>query len=126
MINEVAVRIARPRTDLAAAERFYVHGLGLDLPHRIAANGPEEHDLVILGWRHAAWHLELVGGPNLTTRPAPTSEDPLVLYLGAPVDEAPVARLERAGGSVVPQGAYRDRFGVTVRDPDVGHCLPPL
>ncbi|MEV0609583.1 VOC family protein [Polymorphospora rubra] len=118
MTDQVAVRIARPCTDLAAAERFYVQGLGLDLLHRIAANGPAEHDLLILGWRDAAWHLELVGGANLTAKPAPTSEDLLVLYLGDPVDEALVTRLEQAGGSVVAQGPYWDRWGVTVRDPD--------
>ena len=118
MIDEVAVRIARPCTDLAAAERFYVDGLGLDLLHRIAADGPGEHDLLIVGRRDAAWHLELVGGAGLDVEPAPTREDLLVLYLGAPLDEALTARLTAAGGRVVSQGPYWDRWGVTVEDPD--------
>ncbi len=118
MINEVAVRIARPCTDLAAAERFYVQGLGLALLQRIAANGPGEHDLLILGRREANWHLELVGGADLTVRPAPTAEDLLVLYLDQPIDEAMIDGLKQAGGRVVSQGPYWDRWGVTVEDPD--------
>jgi catechol 2,3-dioxygenase-like lactoylglutathione lyase family enzyme len=118
MIDEMAVRIARPCTDLAAAERFYVHGLGLDLLHRITADGAGEHDLLIIGRRDANWHLELVGGANLIVKPAPTSEDLLVLYLGGPVDDTLTARLTEAGGRVVSQGPYWDRWGVTIEDPD--------
>lgn len=109
------VRIARPTTDLATAERFYVEGLGLDVLCRVAAAGPGEHDLVMVGPRGASWHLELVGGAG---RPTPTAEDLLVVYLGAPIDPAAVARLEEAGGAVVAQGPYWDRWGVTVQDPD--------
>lgn len=118
MIDEVTVRIARPCTDLAAAERFYVRGLGLDLLHRIAADGADTHDLLIIGPRNASWHLELVGGANLIVKPAPTSEDLLVLYLGGPVDDALTARLTEAGGRVVSQGPYWDRWGVTFEDPE--------
>jgi catechol 2,3-dioxygenase-like lactoylglutathione lyase family enzyme len=118
MIEGAAVRIARPCTDLAAAERFYVHGLGLDLLHRIAAEGAGEHELLIVGRRDANWHLELVGGASLAVKPAPTSEDLLVLYLGGPVDDTVKARLIEAGGRVVSQGPYWDRWGVTIEDPD--------
>ncbi|GGQ54936.1 VOC family protein [Couchioplanes azureus] len=112
-----AVRIARPSRDLAAAERFYVEGLGLDLLYRATAEAAGEHDLVMLGWRQASWHLELVAGPEVP-EPAPTPEDLLVLYLGAPVDEQLVARIEQAGGKRVSQSEYWDRWGVTVADPD--------
>jgi catechol 2,3-dioxygenase-like lactoylglutathione lyase family enzyme len=118
MIDEISVRIARPCTDLAAAERFYVLGLGLDVLHRIVADGPGEHDLLILGRRDANWHLELVGGAGSTMRPTPTSEDLLVLYLGKPVDTALTARLAESGGRMVSQGPYWDRWGVTIEDPD--------
>lgn len=119
MINPTAaVRIARPSLDLAAAERFYVRGLGLEVLYRAAADGPGEHDLVMLGWPQAAWHLELLGGANMSVRPSPTPEDLLVLYLAAPIDDSLVARLEQAGGRQVSQGTYWDRWGVTVRDPD--------
>ena len=62
----------------------------------------------------AAWHLELVAGGH----PTPTDEDLLVLYLDGPVDDALVARLIEAGGRRIAQGAYWDRWGVTVADPD--------
>ncbi|MGW4461634.1 VOC family protein [Micromonospora sp. NPDC004704] len=112
------IRLARPSSDLAAAEHFYVHGLGLEVLYRGVAGGPDEHDLLMLGWPAASWHLELVGGPNLTVRPVPTEEDLLVLYLAGPVDDTLVTRLEQAGGRRVSQGAYWDRWGVTVEDPD--------
>jgi catechol 2,3-dioxygenase-like lactoylglutathione lyase family enzyme len=113
-----ALRIARPSRDLAAAERFYAGGLGLDVLYRGEAGGPGEHDLIMLGWRSAAWHLELVGGANLTAEPNPTDEDLLVLYVGGPVDDRLIARLLNAGGRRVAQSAYWDRWGVTIADPD--------
>ncbi|OJF13605.1 VOC family protein [Couchioplanes caeruleus] len=113
----VAVRIARPSRDLAAVERFYVEGLGLDVLYRAAGETPGEHDLVMLGWPGASWHLELVAGPGVP-EPAPTPEDLLVLYLAAPVDDGILERLERAGGKRVSQGEYWDRWGVAVEDPD--------
>jgi catechol 2,3-dioxygenase-like lactoylglutathione lyase family enzyme len=113
----VHVRIARPSTDLAAAERFYVDGLGLDVLYR-ASGRPDEHDLIMLGWRDAGWHLELVGGAHQRVVPKPTEEDLLVLYLAGPVDDELVARLERAGGRRKAQNEYWDRWGVTVIDPD--------
>ncbi|MGW5666561.1 VOC family protein [Micromonospora sp. NPDC003776] len=113
-----AIRLARPSSDLAAAERFYVQGLGLHVLYRAVAESSDEHDLVMLGWPQAFWHLELVGGPNLKVSPSPTAEDLLVLYLSAPVDESLVARLEKAGGRRIAQGVYWDRWGVTVQDPD--------
>jgi catechol 2,3-dioxygenase-like lactoylglutathione lyase family enzyme len=112
------IRLARPSRDLAAAERFYVHGLGLQVLYRATAESSDEHDLVMVGWPRAAWHLELVGGPHLNVAPSPTAEDLLVLYLSAPVDESLVARLEENGGRRVSQGQYWDRWGVTVADPD--------
>ncbi|TXS51994.1 VOC family protein, partial [Streptomyces sp. uw30] len=58
------IRIARPSRDLAAAERFWAEGLGLAVVWR-AVGGPEpgEHDLLMLGWPDADWHLELVNEP---------------------------------------------------------------
>ncbi|MFG2109760.1 VOC family protein [Micromonospora chersina] len=113
-----AIRLARPSGDLAATERFYVQGLGLHVLYRAAAESPDEHDLVMLGWPQASWHLELVGGPNLKVSPSPTAEDLLVLYLSTPIDESLVARLEKAGGRRIAQGTYWDRWGVTAEDPD--------
>ncbi|MEV2241946.1 VOC family protein [Micromonospora sp. NPDC049891] len=119
MINPTAtIRLARPSRRLADTERFYVQGLGLHVLHRATAVSPAEHDLVMLGWPEASWHLELVGGSNLGVAPSPTAEDLLVLYLSRPVDEAMISELEEAGGRQVSQSAYWDRWGVTVEDPD--------
>ncbi len=112
------LRIARPSRDLAAAERFWVGGLGLDVLWRSSAAEPGEHDLLMVGWPGARWHLELVGGPAPATQPNPTDEDRLVLYLDGPVDAGLVRELERAGGTRVSAGPYWDRWGVTVADPD--------
>ncbi|WP_407663058.1 VOC family protein [Micromonospora radicis] len=117
MDPSASIRIARPSNDLAAAERFYRDGLGLRVLYR-ARGGPGEHDLIMLGWSAAGWHLELVGGPHLAARPTPTAEDLLVIYLGEPPDGALLSRLTSAGGRRIPQNAYWDRWGVTVADPD--------
>jgi catechol 2,3-dioxygenase-like lactoylglutathione lyase family enzyme len=113
------LRIARPSRDLRAAERFWVDGLGLDVLFRIDDSAEGGHALVMVGWRGAAWHLELVGDPDGETPPAPTEEDLLVLYLDGPVDEDVISRLIEAGGSRVPaRNPYWDEWGVTVADPD--------
>ncbi|MFG3705609.1 VOC family protein [Micromonospora sp. NPDC047670] len=112
------VRIARPSRDLAAAERFWVGGLGLDVLWRSTADGSGEHDLLMVGLPGAGWHLELVGGERLAADPAPTADDLLVLYLDGPVADELVQELERAGGTRVSAGPYWDRWGVTVADPD--------
>ncbi|MGP4019752.1 VOC family protein [Saccharopolyspora sp. 5N708] len=117
MIDPTAhIRIARPSKDLAAAERFYVTGLGLDVLFRASGN-PGKHDLLMLGWRDASWHLELVGGDQVVP-PQPSAEDLLVIYLAGPVDQALVDRLVEAGGRRVSQGEYWDTWGVTLADPD--------
>ncbi|MFB9238902.1 VOC family protein [Plantactinospora siamensis] len=112
------IRLARPSLDLAAAERFWVDGLGLSVLWRSAEVGPGEHDLLMVGWPGGPWHLELVGGPNLAEPPRPTEDDLLVLYLAGPVRDGLVDRLVRAGGTRVSGGPYWDRWGVTIADPD--------
>lgn len=113
-----SVRIARPSNDLARAEAFYAEGLGLRVLYR-ASGQPGDHDLLMLGWPDAQWHLELVHDPAAPTVPTPTVEDLLVLYLDGDVPDALVARLEAAGGQRVPAyNPYWDRFGVTIADPD--------
>lgn len=105
------LRIARPSRDLAAAERFWVDGLGMSVLWRVT----EGHQLVVLGWPTAAWHLELVHDPAVT--PAPTEEDLLVLYLDGPVP--PLDALLAAGGRrVEARNPYWEQWGVTVEDPD--------
>ncbi|TXS05153.1 VOC family protein [Streptomyces sp. col6] len=118
------IRIARPSRDLAVAERFWVSGLGLDVLYQHAADGtPGRSSLLMVGWPDAGWHLELVHDPAAALEPRPTAEDLLVVYLGEPVPDALVERLEQHGGKRVPaHNPYWDTWGVTVRDPD-GYLL---
>jgi catechol 2,3-dioxygenase-like lactoylglutathione lyase family enzyme len=112
------VRIARPSRDLAAAEDFWVRGLGLSVLFRTAsAGGPDEHDLLMAGWPDASWHLELVHDPGVA--PRPTAEDLLVVYLDEQVPPALLSRLEAHGGTRVrSRNPYWDKWGATVEDPD--------
>ncbi|MEU4998665.1 VOC family protein [Streptomyces sp. NPDC021622] len=114
------IRVARPSRDLAAAERFWAGGLGLDVVYR--ANGgsaPGEHDLLMLGRPDASWHLELVHEAARPVQPRPTEEDLLVIYLDGPVPDKMVARLEEHGGKRVQSpNPYWNEWGVTVEDPD--------
>jgi catechol 2,3-dioxygenase-like lactoylglutathione lyase family enzyme len=114
------IRIARPSLDLAAAERFYVGGLGLSVLFR-ATGGPAHgpYDLLMLGPAGGQWHLELTIAASGVVTPAPTPEDLLVIYLAAPVAEATVAQAVAHGGTVVPSlNPYWDEGGVTIADPD--------
>ncbi|MFF8600026.1 VOC family protein [Streptomyces sp. NPDC015232] len=118
------IRLARPSRDLRAAEEFWVSGLGLDVLYRHAADGtPRRSSLLMVGWRDAGWHLELVHDPAAPLEPRPTAEDLLVVYTGEQVPDSLVERLERHGGKrVAAHNPYWDTWGVTVQDPD-GYLL---
>ncbi|CAM5590272.1 VOC family protein [Streptomyces tanashiensis] len=116
---QTRVRVARPSRDLAAAERFYVDGLGLDVQWRSTERVPGEHDLLMVGPADGSWHFELTHDPEHPLEPTPTVDDLFVVYLGAPVEEEQVERLLAAGGTRVPaHNPYWDEYGVTVADPD--------
>ncbi|MCI3929103.1 VOC family protein [Streptomyces sp. AN091965] len=111
------IRIARPSRDLAAAERFWVEGLGLSVVYCKDEGGPGEHALLMVGWPDASWHLELVHGAPVDSRP--TEEDLLVVYVDGEVPDDLVARLEAHGGKrVLSPNPYWNEWGVTVEDPD--------
>jgi catechol 2,3-dioxygenase-like lactoylglutathione lyase family enzyme len=113
------VRVARPSRDLAAAERFYVDGLGLAVLWRTTERVAGEHDLLMVGPADGMWHFELTHDPDRPLEPTPTVDDLFVVYLGAPVEEELVQRLVAAGGTrVAAHNPYWDRYGVTVADPD--------
>ncbi|MFE0460464.1 VOC family protein [Kitasatospora sp. NPDC058965] len=118
------LRIARPTADLAAAERFWVAGLGLaELWRHRGTGAVGDHSLLMAGLPGAAWHLELVHDPEQAAAARPGPEDLLVLYLGEPAPAELLARLTEHGGTVVPaRNPYWDAWGTTVRDPD-GHLL---
>ncbi|RHZ53864.1 hypothetical protein CDV55_103637 [Aspergillus turcosus] len=98
------IRIARPCRDFTAAEHFYVNGLGLKVLWRSGpAHGVEGgHELLMLGWPGAAWHLELVlvldGEGGTAPWPRPTEEDLLVIYVDGPIEPGVVERLVENGG----------------------------
>ncbi|GAB2742990.1 VOC family protein [Kitasatospora kifunensis] len=120
------IRIARPSRDLAAAERFWVQGLGLSVLYRGEGDhAAGEHDLLMVGLPDAPWHLELVSGSALVDgseqalAPRPTTEDLLVVYLDEPVSEALLATLAEHGGRrVASPNPYWNEWGATVEDPD--------
>ncbi|MFI0815273.1 VOC family protein [Streptomyces sp. NPDC021098] len=113
------IRLARPSRDLAAAERFYVDGVGLDVLWRTTERVPGEHDLLMVGPPAGSWHIELTHDPEHPLDPTPTVDDLFVVYLGAPVDEALIDRLLTTGGTRVPaHNPYWDAQGVTIADPD--------
>ncbi|MEU4270018.1 VOC family protein [Streptomyces sp. NPDC026092] len=113
------VRVARPSRDLAAAERFYVDGLGLDVLWRTTERVPGKHDLLMVGSQHGPWHFELTHDPEHPLEPTPTVDDLFVLYLGKPADESLIDRLTAAGGTrVAAHNPYWDEHGVTIADPD--------
>jgi catechol 2,3-dioxygenase-like lactoylglutathione lyase family enzyme len=129
------VRIARPTRDLAAAERFWVDGVGLaviwhtdghasgdgEVPQ--VAGTPAEHALTMLGVPGAGWHLELVADAEAAAASIPGDEDLLVIYLGELAEDAWLTRIEAAGGRRVPaRNPYWDRWGITIADPD-GYLL---
>lgn len=118
------IRIARPSRSLAAAEKFWKDGLGL---HVLWRSGPAEHvegghELLMLGFPGASWHLELVqvyeqDGVNM--QPRPTEEDLLVIYLDGQVDPAVVSTLIDVGGKrVEAPNPYWNTWGVTIEDTD--------
>ncbi|MER5853940.1 VOC family protein [Streptomyces sp. NPDC002012] len=113
------IRVARPSRDLASAERFYTDGLGLEVLWRTTERTPGEHDLLMVGPPGGSWHFELTYDPERPLEPTPTVDDLFVVYLGAAVDEALIARLVTAGGTRVPaHNPYWDEHGATISDPD--------
>ncbi|WP_433349118.1 VOC family protein [Microtetraspora malaysiensis] len=118
--GQAHIRIARPTRDMAAAERFWVGGLGLDVLFRKEASGASgSHSLLMVGRPTGGWHLELVHDPAHPVDPRPTPEDLLVIYLGKEVPAELVERLERHGGArVAAHNPYWDEWGVTLQDPD--------
>jgi catechol 2,3-dioxygenase-like lactoylglutathione lyase family enzyme len=117
---EHAIRIARPSRDLAAAERFYVGGLGLTVLFRSTGDTARgTFDLLMVGPAGAPWHLELTRGSVDPVDPSPTPEDLLVIYFAGPVDQDLVQRAVAHGGTIVPShNPYWDEGGVSLADPD--------
>lgn len=113
------IRLARPSSDLDAAERFWVEGVGLQILWRSGKDVEGGHRLTMVGLPGAPWHLELVDDPDAAAASMPGPEDLLVIYLGEPADPELLDRITAAGGRrVAARNPYWDRWGVTVADPD--------
>lgn len=113
------VRIARPTADLAAAERFWIDGVGFTILWRTGEEVEGGHALTMVGPPGGAWHLELVADAQSAAGARSTEEDLLVLYLGEPPTATWLDRIEQAGGRrVTARNPYWDTWGVTVVDPD--------
>jgi len=112
------LRVARPATDLAALERFYVEGAGLQRLTSFADHAGFSG--VILGHPGASWHLELVREAGTVAPRAPSPECLLVLYLPDARDwAAAVDRMTAHGYEPVPShNPYWDAAGRTFEDPD--------
>ncbi|GAA3996148.1 VOC family protein [Deinococcus rubellus] len=116
---QTRIRLARPSLDLAAAERFYGRGLGLEVLNQYEATSDTEFSLLMLGLPGATWHLELTHSALHRVQPTPSADDLLVLYLGEVVSEITVKHLEACGGvRVAALNPYWDDWGVTLADPD--------
>jgi hypothetical protein len=78
MRPELALRIARPVSDLARAERLYKTALDLDVLARF--EGHQGFDGVMLGQARMAWHFEFTYCHTHPVKPSPTVDDLVVLY----------------------------------------------
>lgn len=112
------LRVARPSRDLAAATRFYTHGLGLEVLASFVDHAGI--DGVILG--HRAWphHLEFTRRQDEPLTPHPTDEDLLVFYLPDRSEWNTVVRRLRECGArpVGSSNPYWEERGLTFEDPD--------
>ena len=116
-----AMRVARPTNQLERVREFYETVVGL--PVLWAFEDHDGFDGVIFGLPDERAQLELVTTPH-ATRPAPTAEDALVLYVVAGELEALVERLRsRAIAEVAADDSELNPYwpnngAVTFIDPD--------
>jgi catechol 2,3-dioxygenase-like lactoylglutathione lyase family enzyme len=117
----VAMRVARPTTDLDRIRSFYEHVVGLPLLWSFVDH--DGFDGAIFGLPDERAQLEIVRSPHGDV-PAPTNEDVLVLYQSdTSAADNLVARLRRAGAVEVSDdptlNPYWPRHGArTFSDPD--------
>jgi catechol 2,3-dioxygenase-like lactoylglutathione lyase family enzyme len=112
------LRVARPSDDLDKLIRFYCDGLGFEALYRFADH--DGFDGVMLGHRHASYHLEFTRAHGHTAGRAPSPDHLLIFYLPDRAHwETAVQRMQDAGYAPVPAfNPYWDRNGLTFEDPD--------
>ena len=117
-LSGMKLRVARPTSDMAAAKRFYVDGLGLQ--ELGAFEGHGSFDGLMLGFPGQSFHLEITYEHAAHDIPEPSIEDLVVFYVpDEAACQAVVTRMKSLGYAPVKAGnEYWDRVGVTFADPD--------
>ena len=119
----VQIRIARPTDRFEDIVAFYGVGLGLTRL-RLWYDGKDGdhqgYDGVVFGLPGYPCHLEVTHHRSGSPGPAPSNDNPLVLYMPNAADiQAARDRLERFGHQPVPSGnPWWDNDGFTYEDPD--------
>jgi catechol 2,3-dioxygenase-like lactoylglutathione lyase family enzyme len=117
-IETPILRVARPSDDFDRLIHFYGKGLGFEILYRFSDH--DGFDGVMLGHRHAPYHLEFTRARGHTAGRAPNQDHLLIFYLPVRTHwEAAVRRMQDVGYRPVPAfNPYWDRDGVTFEDPD--------
>ena len=112
------LRIARPVSDLARAERMYAQGLGLQRLGGFADH--QGFDGVMLGLPGAGYHFEFTACRGHPVPPASTVEDLAVFYLpdAAQWEQRCQAMLAAGFRAVASFNPYWDARGRTFADGD--------
>lgn len=111
-------RIARPTDQIAAIEKFYCEGLGLQ---KIGGfSGHEGYTGLMIGLPDASYHLEFTEHVDGSPCPAPTEDNLLVFYMPDKQQITAIqSRLSEMGYfEVPPENPYWYEKGVTIPDPD--------
>lgn len=117
-LSPLALRVARPVSEIPASLRFYVDILGLD---QIGGfTGHEGYDGVFVGRAGSDWHLEFTTHESGAPNPSPTDEDLLVFYVPEDEIQATATSLGEAGIELVrhENPYWADAGAVVCRDPD--------
>jgi catechol 2,3-dioxygenase-like lactoylglutathione lyase family enzyme len=111
-------RVTRPTDRLAALERFYVEGVGLEVRGRFA--GHAGYDGLILAWGEDGAEIEFTQHEDGSPGPVPTAENLLVFYLddAAAVEEARARLAAHGAEPAPPENPYWEGIGLAFLDPD--------
>ncbi|HVV31246.1 MAG TPA: VOC family protein [Mycobacteriales bacterium] len=115
----VHARVVRPSWNLAAAEAFWVAGVGFEVLWRQDSTPADPGRRVMVGFAGGGWHVELVHDPFAAGPDAPNPAEQLVVYLGPLLDDECIRRIERYGGvRLPPTGPDAEPDSVAFLDPD--------
>ena len=117
-LSGTKLRVARPTSDMAAAKRFYMDGLGLELLGSF--EGHDSFDGIMLGFPGQSFHLEITYEHADHEIPQPSIEDLIVFYVpDSGAWQRIVSRMKSLGYEAVKAGnKYWDERGITFADPD--------